>query len=222
MTLASPAALRRCVILAAAAGAAALGLAGCGSLFQSKATVPAVYLLSVRPATRSDSGANSTSLPADLAVARPRVRAGLNTDRIAVLYPDRRLDYFAAARWSGPLDQVVQDLAVQAFRCGARLRNVSADTSAFSSTHWLEIEASDFQAEYSAAGGAPTIRVRLSARLGLAADRRVLGSFDAQAVEPASNNRLTAIVDAYERAADAALSQIVAGAVQTLAASEQR
>ncbi len=46
--------------------------------------------------------------------------------------------YFADARWSGPLDEVLQDLALQAFRSGAGLRNVSADASAFASGYWLE------------------------------------------------------------------------------------
>ncbi len=102
---------------------------------------------------------------------------GLESDRIAVLYPDRRLDYFADARWSGPLDQVLQDLAVQALRSEAGLRYVSADASAFSSGYWLEIEVADFQAEY-ASTVSPTIRVHLLARLGGSGDRRILGGFD--------------------------------------------
>ncbi len=102
--------------------AACAVLHGCtGSLFQSKAVPPSVYMLSAHASP------GQLNLPADLAVMRPRLRAGLDTDRIAVLYPDKRLDYFADARWSGPLDEVVQDLTVQAFAAGARLRNVSAD-----------------------------------------------------------------------------------------------
>jgi ABC-type uncharacterized transport system auxiliary subunit len=154
---------------------------------------------------------------ADLAVLKPRVRTGLDTDRIAVLYPDRRLDYVANARWSGPLEDLVQDLAVQVFRADVRLRNVSADASAFASGYWLEIEVADFQAEYAPAGAPPTINVRLIARVGSAGDRRILGTFDAVARQPAADNRLTAIVDAYERAADAALTEIVAGTSRTLA-----
>ena len=101
-----------------------------GSLFRSKAVPPSIYLLSAPPginaaaSSASASAAAPARLAADLAVLKPRVRAGLDTDRIAVLYPDRRLDYFADARWSGSLDDVVQDLAVQAFRNGARLQNV--------------------------------------------------------------------------------------------------
>jgi cholesterol transport system auxiliary component len=208
------------------------GVAGCsGSLFQSKAVPPSVYLLSAKLGTAAaappgptapvglaaaPAGLTSPVVPADLAVLRPRVRAGLETDRIAVLYPDRRLDYLADARWSGPLDEVVQDLAVQAFDTGAHLRNVSADSSVFASSYWLEIEVADFQAEYLSAGSAPTIRVHLLARVGGVGDRHILGSLDASARATASDDRLTAIVDAYERAADAALAEIVANTSRTL------
>lgn len=201
------------------------GAAGCaGSLFQSKAAPPSIYLLSAPADSRRASPASPASpaaavgaVGADLAVLKPRVRTGLDTDRIAVLYPDRRLDYVANARWSGPLEDLVQDLAVQAFRADVRLRNVSADASAFASGYWLEIEVADFQAEYAPAGAPPTINVRLIARVGSAGDRRILGTFDSVARQPAADNRLTAIVDAYERAADAALAEIVAGTSRTLA-----
>jgi cholesterol transport system auxiliary component len=196
------------------------GFPGCtGSLFQSKAAPPAVYMLSANLGT----AAGAPAVPADLAVLRPRIRPGLETDRVAVLYPDRHLDYLADVRWSGPLDQVVQDLAVRAFATGARLRTVGTDSSAFTSSYWLEIEVTDFQAEYPAAGSAPTIHVHLLARVGGAGDRRIVGSFDASARETASGNRVSAIVDAYERAADAALAQIVASTSRALTGNlEQR
>jgi cholesterol transport system auxiliary component len=187
--------------------------AGCtGSLFQSKAVPPAVYMLSANLGT----AAEAPAVPADLAVLRPRVRSGLETDRVALLYPDRHLDYLAGARWSGPLDQVMQDIALRAFDTGAHLRTVSADSSAFVSGYWLEIEVTDFQAEYSAAASAPTIHVHLLARVGGAGDRRILGSFNASVRETASDNRVSAIVDAYERAVDAALVQIVASTSRAL------
>jgi cholesterol transport system auxiliary component len=184
-----------------------------GSLFQSKVVAPSTYLLSAPSAASS---AAPAPLAADLAVLKPRVRAGLDTDRIAVLYPDRRLQYFADARWSGSLDDVVQDLAVQAFRNGAQLQNVSADASVFGSGYWLEIEIADFQAEYASAGAPPTINVRLLARVGSAGARHILGSFNAGARQTATDNRLTAIVDAYERAVNAALAEIVEGTSRTL------
>ena len=54
----------------------------------------------------------------DLKVRMPMVRAGLNTDRIAALYPDRRLDFYEAPAGAAPLDEVVGDLALQSLRAG--------------------------------------------------------------------------------------------------------
>jgi cholesterol transport system auxiliary component len=193
-----------------------------GSLFQSKAVPPSIYLLSAPLGTTAAASSASAAAPAppllaaDLAVLKPRVRAGLDTDRIAVLYPDRRLDYFADARWSGSLDDVMQDLTVQAFRNSARLQNVSSDASAFASGYWLEIEIADFQAEYASAGAPPTINVRLLARVASAGDRNILGSFTAAARQTATDNRLTVIVDAYERAVNTALAEIVGRTSRTL------
>ncbi len=191
-----------------------LALTACGSFFKTKAAPIALYMLSASP--EAPAGPAAGPIPADLAVLRPRVRAGLDTDRIAALYPDRRLEYFADARWSGPLDEVIQQLAVQQFH-DANLRNVSADASAFVNEYWLEIEVSSFQAEYSAAPKTPPVaHVHFLARVGTSADRRILAIFEAKAEQAASDNRMSAIVDAYNRAADAALAEIVRGTVQAL------
>jgi ABC-type uncharacterized transport system auxiliary subunit len=170
------------------------------------------------PAPRSPaSGAPAPAIPVDLAVLKAKARAGLESDRIAVLYPDRRLDYFADARWSGPLGEVLQELAVQEFHSHAGLRTVSSDASVFASAYWLEIEIMDFQAEYTAAAAAPTVRVSLRARLGSSGDRHLVGQFAATAQKPAAENRLSSIVDAFASAADASLAEIATQAGEKLA-----
>jgi cholesterol transport system auxiliary component len=191
----------------------AANLAACtGSFFKSNQPPPSTYLLSVTPQPPPGGAA----IPLDLTVLTPRVRTGLNTDRIVALYPDGKLDYFAGARWSGPLDEVMQDLVLQSFR--GRFRNVGTDTSAFNTGYWLEVEVVDFQAEYDSSrpGAGPTVDVHLLARVGNARDRRMLGHFDADARQPAADNRLGAVVAAYNAAANRALGEIVTQTTQTL------
>jgi len=215
-------------------------LSGCaGSLFKTQVAPPTMYLLSADGGSGSAQGGAAPAAPAgsapagglaaDLAVLKPRVRAGLDTERIAALYPDRRLDYFADARWSGPLDEVIQDLVVQLFHSRAGLRNVSGDASAFASAYWLEIEVAAFQAEYQggvdtgaahAAGATPpTVHVRFLARIGSSNERRIIARFEAEARQPAESNRMSAIVDAYDRAANQALMQIAANCAAALASA---
>ena len=202
----------------------ALTAGGCtGSLFQTKAMPPTMYLLSaggtspLSASVPAAGAAPAAALSADLAVLKPRVRAGLDTDRIAAVYPDRRLDYFADSRWSGPLDEVIQDLVVQVFHSRAGMRNVSGDASAFASAYWLEITVTDFEAEYREAGGATTVRVHLQARICSSAERRIIARFEADAEQPAGENRMTGIVAAYNQAANAALAQLAANSVAALA-----
>ncbi|HXC08013.1 MAG TPA: ABC-type transport auxiliary lipoprotein family protein [Steroidobacteraceae bacterium] len=194
--------------------------AACGSLFQSKAAPPTIYVLSAGAtplAAPAGDSAPQPAIPLDLAILKPRLPTGLATDRIAVLYPDRRLDYFADARWSGPAGDVLQELAIQEFLHSRRhLRTVSGDASVFSSAYWLEIEVTDFQAEYTPASPAPTAHVHFLARIGESGDRRILGRFEADARQPATENRLTAIVDAYARAAQTALAEIAVQADDAL------
>jgi ABC-type uncharacterized transport system auxiliary subunit len=205
----------------------ALCLAACtGSLFQSKAAPPAVYLLSPGagspdPRAPAAGGPPATTIPVDLTVLKPRLRPGLESDRIAVLYPDRHLDYFAGARWSGPLAEVLQDLAVQEFRDHAGLRSVSGDASMFASAYWLEIEVADFQAQYASAAAAPTVHVHFLVRLGSSGNRRILGQFEADVLQPAAENRLSAIVEAYAHATDAAWGEIIAHADDMLAKTSE-
>jgi ABC-type uncharacterized transport system auxiliary subunit len=219
--------------IAAARARALLGLltlpwilGGCaGSLFKTQVAPPTMYLLSADRAAPDAAAAGTTpatgAASTDLAVLKPRVRAGLDTERIAALYPDRRLDYFADARWSGPLDEVIQDLVVQLFHSRAGLTNVSADASAFGSAYWLEIEVADFQAEYPAGAASgtapPTVRVHFLARLGSSGERRIIARFEAEARQPAESNRMSAIVDAYNRAANQTLMQIAANCTAALA-----
>ena len=191
----------------------ALLLSGCtGSLFHSNAPAITIYQLSV------DAKPGGAPLAADLAVLRPGIRSGLDNDRIAVVYPDHRLDYLAAARWSGPLDEMLQDLALQAFRGAGALRNVDTDTSAFASGYWLELEVVDFQAEYPAGrpDAAPTVHVHLVGRVGMSGDRRLLGEVEAEARQQAADNRLTAIIQAYNQASASALARVVAETADTL------
>jgi ABC-type uncharacterized transport system auxiliary subunit len=189
-------------------------LAACtGSFFRSHAPPPKTYLLAVKPAATA-----AAQIPADLTVLMPRVHTGLDTDHIAVLYPDHRLEYFAGARWSGPLDEVMQDVLIQALRAYGHFRNVHTDTSAFTAGYWLEVDVTDFQAEYTAdsPSSAPVAHVRLLARIGTSIDRRLFGQFEVEGRQQAAENRLTAVVAAYNQAVDQALSTLAADCVQAM------
>jgi ABC-type uncharacterized transport system auxiliary subunit len=189
-------------------------LAACTGFFRSNAPPPKTYLLSVRP----PAAAAAAEIPADITVLMPRVGTGIDTDHIAVLYPDRRLEYFAGTRWSGPLDEVMQDLLIQALRGYGHFRNVHTDNSAFRAGYWLEVDVTDFQAEYPAdsPSSAPMAHVRMLARIGTSLDRRLFGEFQVESRQQAAENHLTAVVAAYNQAVDEALSKLAADCAEAV------
>jgi cholesterol transport system auxiliary component len=204
-------------------------LGGCtGSIFKTRLKTPAVYQLQLdsAPASAAAGPAPAPVAPVapaaaaapgiELAVLKPRVRIGLDNDLVAVLYPDLRLEHLAAARWSGPLDEVLQDLELEAFRAQSSAIGFHADASAFGSGYWLELDVEDFQAEYGT-GGAPVVHVRAEGRLGSASDRRILGRFELEAREPAAADRVGAIVEAYNRAVQRVLGELVTRSLAALA-----
>ncbi|MBS0614341.1 MAG: membrane integrity-associated transporter subunit PqiC [Proteobacteria bacterium] len=194
--------------------AAAL-LAGCtGSLFQSKLPATATYQLAVRGLAAAPAG---PALPVDLAVLKPRMEPGLETERIAALYPDRRLEFYAGAQWSGVLDDVLQALTVQAFARQANLRSVSGESTRFYNTHWLELNVEDFQAEYRTPGAPPVIKVRISARLGSTSDHVGQWHCEVQAERAASADRMSAIIEAFEAVTNEVLGQLVEASRRDLA-----
>ena len=188
--------------------AAVAALTGCASgAFDSDRPYEQLYLLSGTDAGPATAGL--PVLPVDLAVAQPQVRPGLDTDRIAVLYPDRRLDYFAASRWGGTTDAVLRSLLIESLRNAGALRGVQGETSAFGAEYLLQTEVADFQAEYAAGGGPPSVHVQLIATLGRYADRRPLTSFVAEARVAAEANSLSAVVAAFEKASQEVSARVI-------------
>jgi len=186
----------------------AILLASCGGgLFQSHQAAPQVYEL--RPPAAAPL---TPRVPATLVVARPSVRPGLDSDRIAVVLPDHRLDAFAASRWSAPLSALVQSLLIEGLRARGGFAEVAAERGAFNGRYLLQAEVREFAAVYASEGGAPLVRVELHAELGRAADRRLLTTLDGSSEKPAAGNRLRDVLAAFEAAYGDAADAIATGA----------
>jgi cholesterol transport system auxiliary component len=189
--------VRTCLALALC-----LTIGGCGGLTR-EAPAPISYRLTAPEIAAGE------PLPADLLVAVPTAAPGLEGERIAASYPDRRLDYYAGARWGAELPAVVQSLLVESFRGSGRLRAVQGASAPFRVSHVLQVEVVRFEARYSGSG-APTVNVTLAATLGRRQGGVVLGSFTASAEVPATADRLGAIAAAFDAAWGSAATELVA------------
>jgi cholesterol transport system auxiliary component len=185
--------------------ASGLALAGCtGALLESNAVAPDTYRL-VGEAL-PDRGARQ---PLALAVSRPRAALSLDTDRIAVVQPDSRFDYFAGLRWSEAAPQMLQQQLVRALAADGRFEAVVAAPSRVPTDLLLDVELRRFEAAYAAAGTAPEVRVELQASLVDVRQVRRLGSFSAVGVAVAGNNGRASVVAAFEQATNAAVRSVV-------------
>jgi cholesterol transport system auxiliary component len=183
-----------------------LPLAGCLST-GSKSPAAEIYTLTA-PATAPASAAPAPT--AVLSVLRPETAAGLHSERIALLQAGHRLDYFAASRWSGPLPELVQTLAMEALEGGGRFRSVQTDAAPFAADYVLQLQVRHFEADYSGTGP-PVAHVAIDATLGRSSDRAIVQTLAVESSVPAAGDRMLNIINAFEQASSTALQQLAAG-----------
>jgi cholesterol transport system auxiliary component len=179
-------------------------LAGCGSLLGGGTPADVVYQL------RAAEGAPlSPPVPGELVVQRPLARPGLDTDRIVVTLPDRKLDAYRGSRWSASVPDLVQSLLLDGLRARGAWRTVLPDRGEFRGQWVLQTEIRDFQADYATTGGAPVVRVTLRGELGRAPARQPVASVVGTGEARASSDRMRDVVAAFEAAYAQAATQLV-------------
>lgn len=182
---------------------AVLALAGCGG-FHSNQPATQVYTLDpVSAPSKPEAASNAPSL----LVLRPQAAPGLDSEHIALRRSAQRLDYYAASRWPAPLPDFLQSLAIEALRASGKFRIVQPDRATFAAEQVLQIEIRRFQAEY-AGESAPVVHVQLLATLGRRNDPSVLATVNAESSVPAAENRMQAVVAAFQKAVAAALADL--------------
>lgn len=207
--------LRNCV----AGIGAMVWLTGCStaSFFDSETPTPTNYILA--PVPPAASATRSVASSVDLAITRPDVSPGLDTRRIAVLR-GRLLDYYRGAEWGGSVAEIVQTLLVSSLDDQKLFRSVTSEQTRVSSEYLLDVEVRDFQAEYAAAGGNPQVRITMVGRLIRIADREIIASVSASALQPAADNRLGEVVAAFEAASQQVALEIANKSVQAINADQ--
>ncbi|HEV7431732.1 MAG TPA: ABC-type transport auxiliary lipoprotein family protein [Steroidobacteraceae bacterium] len=178
-------------------------LSSCASFHSDQ---PATQVYTLDP-VYAESKAEPATDAASLLVLRPQAAPGLDSDRIALRRSAQRLDYYAASRWPQPLPEFLQSLTVETLRASGKFRTVQPDRATFAADKVLQIEIRRFQAEYSG-DGAPVVHVQLLATLGQRNDRSVLASVSAESSVPAAENRMQAVVAAFQNAVATALADL--------------
>ena len=191
-------------------------LSACSGVFESDLAAPQTYVLRL-PATPAPEPNTSGGT---LLVQRPEASPGLASERIALLRSEQRFDFYAASRWAAPAPDVIESVMVDTLRATGAFSAVFDDSAPFSPRYNLRCTLRRFEADYTKSGGEPTVFVALDCTLGRHRDRELLASFTATGSAAARDDRLNAVVAAFESATAAAMSELGRAASAALASEK--
>jgi cholesterol transport system auxiliary component len=148
-----------------------------------------------------------------MSIALPDASDSLDNDRIALEQPDGTMDYYANAVWPDRLSMLVQSALIDAFGASNRIVAVGRDTDGLKSDYLLQTDIRDFEALYETADAAPSVVVRIEAKLVAVHTRAIVQALNARAQVDATANSVPAAVQAFNDALGNALQQIVTWAL---------
>jgi cholesterol transport system auxiliary component len=194
--------------------------AGCSGGLHSDAQPMQIYVLraaesvsaakangsAVTPTLDPAASANAAAPAPSVQLPRPSADPGLATELITLVRSDHRMDYYAGSRWASQLPDVVSALALDTLRASGQWGSVQESPSAVSSDYLLQIKIRRFEADYTDGDVAPKVYVAFDCTLARRIGRELVTTFAAEASAEASENRLSAVVSAFEKAANAALA----------------
>jgi len=188
-----------------AVAAAAVALTGCISLFPK--TEPAgLYRFghaaaeSSRPATDKGFGVYKTPTVFTRAAMSDRLLSVTNGEAA----------YIADARWVSPAIVLFDEAVARAFESEASRARLVTRGEALKAAMALRLEVRSFETDYvNGPKAAPEVLVEIRAVMTRSNDRALLGDKVFVARVKAADNRLSAIVPAYDQAVGQALSEIV-------------
>jgi cholesterol transport system auxiliary component len=183
-------------------------LSGCfGSLLESDAPADETYRLG-QATVRAAPAAGAVTTFA-LVVTRPRSSTALDTARIAIAPGPSRFDYYTGARWAEPAPQMLQQNLVTALEASGRYAGVLAAPARSPAELMLDLELRHFEAVATSTSSVPTVHVQLQATLVDARRASRVASFVAEARVAATENRLAAIMTAFETANTQVVDEVV-------------
>jgi cholesterol transport system auxiliary component len=190
-------------------GAAALSLSACGGNLLGPPDAGAIY--PVRPTFT----APASGMPVNwsLAILRPTVPGGLDSDRIALLQPDGSMDYYAKASLPDRAPNIIQSALLEGFESSQRIAAVAREQDALHADYNLVVEVKDFEAKYATPDGIPQAVVVMSAKLVTFHGRRIVATFIASQSVSATANSAGAAAQALSQALGNGVTQIVGWAL---------
>ncbi|WP_426039094.1 ABC-type transport auxiliary lipoprotein family protein [Brevundimonas sp. DC300-4] len=118
--------------------------------------------------------------------------------------------YIAGARWVSPALMLYSDALETSFGSQARTVRLIGRRELTPTTRLLDVDVRAFETRYDYAGATPTVMITVRARLLRFPERTVVSEQTFTVSQPAGENRVSAIVEAYDLATRDVNTQIVA------------
>ena len=118
--------------------------------------------------------------------------------------------YIAGARWVSPAVMLYSDALETSFASQARTVRLIGRRELTPTTRLLDVDVRAFETRYDYTGAAPTVVITVRARLLRFPERTVVSEQTFTVSQPAGENRVSAIVGAYDLATRDVNTQIVA------------
>jgi cholesterol transport system auxiliary component len=185
-----------------AATGIALALSGCALL----STPPAVqlYHFGDAPAVAS----RPVTAPVEVRLHSLEFSQASEGDRLLSV-TGTEAAYVKGARWVTSASELFSDSLEGAFAGQAQRVRLLGRRDLTPATRLLDVDVNTFEAQYDAPGGEPVVVISARARLLRFPERTVLAEQAFEVRQPASENRLATIVEAYDLATKDLTRQIV-------------
>ncbi len=191
--------------LLAGLGCSTLALGGCGIL---PALSEPTDLYTLTPKTSF--GDPLPKVNWQLIIELPVAAAGLDTSRIALQRTPYTLEYYARAAWTDNAPAMVQTLIIESFESTGSILAVGREAIGLRPDYILKTDLREFQAIYfDSDSPAPTILVRMNAKLVQMPERRIVASFTFSQQVPAASNGFEHIIESFDEALGHVIKKIV-------------
>lgn len=191
-------------LAAGAIALAAVALTGCVSLFP-KSEPAQLYRFGPTGVTAGVAGQGTVPL----GLASVDFAAAASTDRIMTV-TGSEVAYIAGARWATPARTMFTESLRQSFGRSARVVSLIDRSEMRATNLLLSIDVSAFEVRYeNGRAAAPVAVVSLDAKIVRFPDRSVVARRTFEARQPASDNRVGAIVQAIDAANSQAVGELV-------------
>ena len=184
----------------------AMGLQACALATVGIVAPPDIYVLTTPDI---DLGADRPRLSLLLVVDEPYAPAALDSNRVVYQPSPNEIRYFANARWSDRVPQMVQVLLVDLLDRSGKFQAVGRRAAGMRSDYLVRLSILTFGAE---TGGteAETVRVVLNAQLVRRFSDEIVAGRRFETVAQLEGKGMINVVGAFDRATSAALGDIAA------------